>query len=210
MIRSPDSMVAGNVIQVSITVRPEASNVLGAIHVWRKGGEFGHADELMKFCPAPGCLGLFQDSFHLTGADADLVDQNEHISAWPAVIRAQYETWYTMKVACDECGLVSVRQELPDTYGFNMPTARIAERMSRFFHKLGGDADAYLVRTTTCGKFHEARAELMSPMCKGGTYQGLLDAARAREGAFYPLKQIVRDTASGGSLVKRFKAFLEA
>ena len=61
-----EDIVANYIIQVNLVFRKGVINRLGSFNVWKKGGTFGKADELMKFCSATKCLGTFSDSFVLT------------------------------------------------------------------------------------------------------------------------------------------------
>jgi len=211
MIVDPEKAVAKYLIQVSVTFKPGSMNVLGVFHLWKKSGLFGSADELMKFCPSSGCSGFFMDSFEIPMQYMDKVDTNKDMTEWPIEVQNLYAGWHRQKVVCLDCKSATIREQLPDSYGFNMPIDRIAERTSRFFAKLGGDADIYLVRSHAAGKFQEARATLYDPMVGSGKqYSSTLDEARKRDSVFYPLTSIIRDTAGGSPLSSRFKALLEA
>ena len=132
-------------------------NMLGSFHVWKKAsGGFGNADELLKFCAAGGCKGLFSDTFTLPSEALRIIGE-ENIAEpakWPREYQALYENWYVSPVICSVCGNIEIRENLPDTYGFNMPSQRIAKRMSEFFSDLGGLTDVYLVRTKENKVFH--------------------------------------------------------
>ena len=211
MIVDPNNAVAKYLIQVSVTFKPDSMNVLGAFHLWKKGGLFGNADEMMKFCPAIGCSGFFGDSFEIPMMYMYKIDTNKDITEWPIEVQNLYEGWHRQKVICPECGTVTIREQLPDSYGFNMPTDRIAERTARFFAKLGGDADIFLVRAHDAGKFQKARSTLYDPMAGAGkSYEATLKEARKRDSVFYSLASIIKDTAGGSPLSSRFKALLEA
>jgi hypothetical protein len=156
-------------------------------------------------------LGFHSDSFALTEAEGErLVDKEGHVDTWPIDLQAKYHNWYQLPVLCSMCGTIGVREELPDSYGFNMQPAKIAERMAQFFTALGGVADIYMVRTKKDLAFQKAREELYSADHNFSRYRKTLESARDRDCVYYPLRSIIKDTAGGGDLVSRFKALLEA
>tara|TARA_B100000131_G_scaffold221323_1_gene212861 strand:+ start:44735 stop:45379 length:645 start_codon:yes stop_codon:yes gene_type:complete len=211
-ILDPNNAVADYVIQVSTVFRPNTSNRLGSFNLWSKGGWFGQADELLKFCPANGCLGFHSDSFSLTEQEAERIGDltQGEVSKWPLDLQAKYHNWYELPVVCDLCGTIGIRENLPDSYGFNMDTTKIANRMAQFYTALGGLADIYMVRTKKDMVFQKAREELYSTDYSFNRYRKTLESARDRDCVYYPLKSIIKDTASGGDLAKRFKALLDA
>ena len=152
IVGTPDEVVAKYVIQVSITYRKSSKvNHLGAFHVFKKAGWFGHADQLLKWCPHGNCTGLINDSFRLTNAqileigEANMADTNK----WPQKYRDLYDNWYKSPSMCSKCGKYCGSMEsLPDSYGFNMPYQQIAERLAQLYYQLGSDCDLYLVRQT--------------------------------------------------------------
>ena len=212
MIIDPTVIVADYVIQVSTVFRPKTANILGSFHVWKKGGWFGNADELMKFCPAMGCKGLFSDSFELPDEVVDKIgkDNIDNIPAWPKKYQVMYENWFVSPVMCPECGQIEIRENLPDTYGFNMEALQIGERMAEFFSLLGGTTDVYMVRTKEKSLFHKAKDMLHGSDYRFSEYKKTLEQARERDCVFYPLKSIINDTTNGSDLARRFKALLEA
>ena len=108
------------------------------------------------------------------------------------------------------CGTICTREALPDSYGFNMDSGKIAKRLHDFFTLLSGSADVYMVRTKEDAAFHKARQELQSVDGSFSKYKRMLENARDRDCVFYPLKSIMKDTSAGGDLTKRFKALIEA
>ena len=209
VILDPNNVIAEHIIQVSTVHRPGTSNILGSFHLWKKAGMFGKGDELLKFCPANGCLGFFSDVFTMSEAEAELVG-NGDINTWPPELQQKYDKWYSLPVICPLCGTVSIRENLPDSYGFNMQSSKIADRMAQFFNLLHGSADIYMVRTKKNSEFQRARQYLYSQDRSFLKYQKKIEDARDRDCAFYSLKSILKDTVGGGDLQKRFKAFIEA
>lgn len=204
-------IVAQYVLQVNLTFRPKAVNTLGSFNIWRKNSLFGSSDELMKFCPANGCAGFFRDSFHLTpGEIKKLQDEFQDDAAdpakWPREIQMKYATWFQQPVICPECHVVAIREQLPDSYGFNMSKDRIADKMAMFFDKLENSADIYMVRTKEDMAFQKAKQELLGDQRR---YAKLLDKARDRDSVYYGLKDIIRDTATANK-VGRFRSLLGA
>ena len=212
-ILDPNNIVADYVIQVSTVFRPNTINKLGSFNLWEKGGWFGKADELMKFCAANACLGFHSDKFSLTEEEARRIkgDPAEtSIGDWPADLIHKYNNWFDQPTICPVCGNICIREQLPDSYGFNMPNQKIAERMAQFYTALGGLADIYMVRTKENKLFHKARENLYSADHNFAQYRKTLEKARDRDCVYYPLRSIISDTAGGGDLVSRFKALLEA
>ena len=208
---SPNEVVAKYLLQVNIIHKPsKAGEITGSFNIWRKGGWFGHGDDLMKFCPTHGCQGVFDYIFMLTTEEEDRLDGEELVSRWPVDIRTRHENWHNELVTCPVCEVASPRFLLADSYGFRMSAGRIAERMTQIFRRLDSNADIYLVRTKHDGMFQRAKAELHdSTNYNKGAYKNLLDKARDREQAFYPLKKIIKDSM-GGNLSMRFKAMVLA
>lgn len=200
-------IVAKYVLQVSLVHKPRSMNVLGSFMLWRKGGLFGHADELMKLCGTTGCRGFFRDSFYLTREEKEELGENaEDPSKWPATAQNRYNNWFQMQVVCPLCGALDVRENLPDSYGFNMSLDRIAIRMADFFQLMDHEADVYMVHNKNEQGFQKARMELQGDQKR---YVRLLDQARERDCVYYGLKDIMRDTAAAG-LEGRFRSLLGA
>ena len=213
LIITPDDAVADYIIQVSLTHRIGTANIRGAFHIWKKGGWFGSADELLRFCPAHGCTTVLKDAFIPTLTERNMIAQYGMLdpSQWPAHVRFAMEGWYRKKVSCGCGAKPTAREDLPDTYGFNMDADRIAKRMEGFYQALSSSADIYLVRTKEEGAFQKARNLLYSQEGrKFDNYKKELERARDRECVFYPMKGIIRDTSTGADLRKRFKALVEA
>ena len=204
-----DDTVAEYVLQVNTVFRPNTMNVLGSFQVWRKGSTFGFGDDLMRFCPANGCLGVFDFVFALTEDEVTRIDGQERVDLWPHDIKARHDNWYESMVVCPKCHLASPRFMLADSYGFNMPLKKIAKKMAEIFQELDRNADVYMVRTKEDGVFQKARQELYSADYNPLRYEKLVDKARDRDQVLYPLKKIIKD-AHSGSPEKRFLAILRS
>ena len=205
-----DTVIAKKLLQVNVIHRPnKQGNVLGSFNVWRKAGMFGSGDDMMKFCPANGCLGIFDYIFTLTEAEAEKVADIDKPSDWPPELQLKHDTWHESMVRCPVCKLESPRCLLADSYGFNMTIDKISERMAQLFQSMGGDADIYLVRSKHNRMFGKAREELYSADMSLTRYNKKLAQARDREKVFYPLTKIIKDTSIGG-LTSKFKALLRA
>lgn len=209
VILTPEELVADYIIQVSTVFKPGRANILGSFNLWKKAGFFGKGDELLKFCPKNGCKGFFTDTFSLSEREAELCGDG-NVSSWPVEIRNRYENWFQLPVMCGSCGTLCTRERLPDSYGFNMESQKIAERMAEFFTLLGGSADVYMVRTKEDGLFQKARQDLYSVDSSFNKYKKRIENARDRDCVFYSLKSIMKDTVGGSDLTKRFKALIEA
>lgn len=199
--------IANHFIQVNLTYKKGVSNVLGNFQIWRKGGSFGFGDSLMHFCPRNGCTGLIDFSFYLEEAEAERVDGEENISKWPLDLQQKHDQWYNLMVACPKCHESAPRCMYVDSYFFNMVPSRIADRMIQLFEELDHDSDVFLVRSKEEGMFQKAKLELTSVNANLDEHARLLARGRDREQAFYPLKKLKQDVASG-SLHGRFLSLL--
>jgi hypothetical protein len=204
-----DQPIAEYVLQVNTVFRPKTVNVLGSLQVWRKGALFGFGDDLMRFCPSHGCLGTFNFVFALTDSEIERVDGEDHISKWPADIKARHDNWYHTMVTCPKCHVSSPRALLADSYGFNLPLNKIASKMARLFGELDRNADIYMVRTKEDRLFHKAKEHLHSQDFNRDHYNKLVEKARDRDQILYPLHKVIKD-AHSGSVQKRFLAMLRA
>lgn len=217
MILTPENMTAKFLLQVTLTYRKGTINRIGSLHVFKKGGWFGHADHLLKWCPHGTCTGLISDSFNLTPAQMAEIgdDKIDDPSKWPLKYRYLYENWYQSPTVCPKCGKPCKSIEsLPDSYGFNLPDDRIAKKMEMMFHQLGGDCDVYLVRNKHNLGYQKAR--LLRKDASISKVQGQIQSEaelakmRAdREKVYYPLKTILADS-SGGGVDSAFKSLLGA
>lgn len=211
MLALQEEAVAAFVLQVNLVHRPGVQSILGSFNLWKKGGWFGKADELFKFCTVGGCVGFMSDTFSLSEREAAILgDAAGEIHRWPPYLRLRYDTWYQQPAVCPACQHVEIREELADSYGFNMTPDRIARRMCQLFDALNRDADIYLVRTKKHNIFQQAQAELNSPDRKYSKYFQMLEDGRDRESVLYPLKKLIADTADAGSPEGRFKALVKA
>ena len=216
-IQTPDEITAKHLIQVTLTYRKNTLNRLGAFHVFEKGGWFGHADQMMRFCPHGTCMGVIPMRFTLTDAQQKEIgeDKLDDPYQWPIKYQILYQNWYGSAVICPECGKVcEPLQSLPDSYGFNLPEDRIADKMETLFRSLGGDCDVYLVRNKHHLGWHkqkdlakDASISTAQRRIQSETQRELLRSSR--EKVFYPLKNIISETG-GDSVSARFKALLGA
>ena len=208
--------LAGHVIQINLVHRPgHKINVLASFNVWRKGGSFGFADDLLRFCNTPRCLGLFDYDFTLTEAEVehikkhikDVFGYNDIVlegsaDFWPEDLKNRHNTWYEQTVLCPKCGAAAVRQDLCDSYVMNHTLDMIATRATDLYYELEADADFYLVRTKKSHLIHQANAELRETVKPDmERYARLLDEAKQQEKVFYSNMQVSRDSANG-KLVK--------
>lgn len=196
-------------IQVSLIYKPKRANIFGSFTVWRKEGRFGFSDEIMKFCPTHGCLGVLPYTLTVSEEELSRFNPEDPIADWPEDIRLKHDNWHTDLVACPKCKTMCPREQLADTYMFNLTPGKIAERMAQLFRELGSDADIYLVRSVHGNMFTKAKEELKSANRNVTAYNKMLGRARRREQAFYPLKRIILD-AQNSTVEKRFLALVKA
>lgn len=217
MLLNPEEITAKYVLQVTLTYRKGTMNRVGSLHVFKKGGWFGHADHLLKWCPHGACTGLISDTFRLTDAQVSEIgmDKIDDPTQWPLRYRYLYENWYQSPTVCPKCGKPCKSIEsLPDSYGFNLPDDRIAKKMEKMFHQLEGNCDVYLVRNKH--NLGYQRAKLLRKDASISKVQGQIQSEAelakmrsSREKVFYPLKTILADSGLGG-VDTAFKALLGA
>jgi hypothetical protein len=100
---------------------------------------------------------------------------------------------------CRHCQRGVVSNKLGQIYYMNATPQKIAEKLVTVFRQLGSNADIYI-------KFHKTDIRYVAMLRAKGP-----DVARKLKGMnIYPLKNILKDTASGADLAGRFKAFLTA
>lgn len=204
--------VASHIVQVTLThTTNQLRNYMGTLTVWKKrGGRFGFSDELLWFCPTHGCLGMFESSFTLSEDEAHRLDGKEDIRDWPEDLRQKYINWNTSQVSCTQCGNITTRDQLADSYFFNNTVDKVAVTVSRMWDKLEGDADVLIVRNKQAGMFAAAKQELYDPM-RGSLdkYTKMLEQARDREMALYTMVQINKDSRTK-STTKCIEGFLRS
>jgi hypothetical protein len=217
MLITPENATAKSLIQVTLTYRKNTLNRLGAFHVFQKGGWFGHADQLLKWCPHGTCTGLISDNFKLTQEQVNDIgeDKISDTNQWPIKYKFLYDNWYSSPTVCPKCNLFCKSMEsLPDSYGFQLPEDRIAKKMASLFYELGGDCDIYLVRNKqymgyTKAKEHRDDNSTSSVSRQVRSEAQLARMRAGREKVFYPLKSILADS-SGTDVSAVFKSLLGA
>ena len=217
IIDSPEQAVAKYLIQLTLTYRKNTINRLGTLHVFEKGGWFGHADQLMRWCEHGSCMGVIPMRFRLTNEQVMEIgeDNLNDPTSWPFQYQMLYKNWYSAPTVCPLCGKpCSSIESLPDSYGFNLPDDKIAEKMGKLFHQLGGDCDVYLVRNKHHLGWHKQKAIAKDASISAGQRAVQSEAQmemlrNSREKVFYPLKTIISETG-GSDVVTRFKALLGA
>jgi len=206
-----DDLIAKHVIQINLMFKPKSMNKLGSFNVWRKSGWFGKADELMGFCPANGCLGVVPEKLPITNEEYEILHKNPNDpSKWPKKVYQTMAHYYQSAVTCPVCHTMAIRETLPDSYGFNMSARQISERAEQLFNQLGRDADFLLIRSKENAAFQKAKDYLFSVNRRKDVYAKKLETARDQDMVFYPLKKIIADTASGGSIARRVQSLIEA
>lgn len=96
--------------------------------------------------------------------------------------------------ACEKRRMIK-SEELTSTLLVNLSTEKIANLVASWFRKLDNDADIYV-------KYHPTDIRYKAMEAAEG-----LDKARMLRGlTIYPLKNIIKDTANGASIEKRFLA----
>lgn len=98
---------------------------------------------------------------------------------------------------CPNCQRGIVANKLGQIYYMNATAQKIAEKLVEIFHRLEAKADILL-------KFHKTDIRYIAMERAKGP-----EVARKLKGmAIYPLRNIIKDTATGADLTKRFKAFI--
>lgn len=205
--------VAKYAIQVSTQKRPKQSDVLTSIHLWRKAGYFGTADEMMRVCPLPVCKGVLTEPFEFTLAEKEWFDRwgmdpNE-FEQWPIEAKQRLDRWHSAKVACPSCGHVAVRDRFADTYGLNAPYDRIATAVEAFLVELQYDADIFMMIAKNPTHLNRAKANYQITKDHKEYFAGL-EKGRERYEVLYRKCDISRDIAAGGTVHGRIVALLKA
>lgn len=98
---------------------------------------------------------------------------------------------------CKGCGKMMNAELLTNMKIGNVTTQALAQECTKLFRQLGSNADIYL-------KFHKSDIHYIAmERAKGPEV-----AARLKGMHIYPLKNILKDTAHGADVTKRFLAFL--
>lgn len=98
---------------------------------------------------------------------------------------------------CPNCQLAINAELLTNMKRGLVTTQALVDEVERLFRQLGSNADIYV-------KYHKLDARYIAMERAKGPHV----AARLKGMHIYPLKNILKDTASGASLAGRFKAFL--
>jgi len=199
------------VVQVTLQYKKKNSAVRGALQFWRKDGSFGAADEILRMCAAPNCKGVIRDTFAFTPAEQETVlkTKPETIDAWPPSAKLRYLSWHTQLVACPRCGNLCIRDDLPDSWGFQTTLDKTAELIEDFFRELDSDADIYMVIARYSDGLKKAKHN-HSIVGDVAIYDKELKVARQQYKVHYALDRILKDVSSGASLQSRIKAMITA
>lgn len=100
---------------------------------------------------------------------------------------------------CPNCGMTISMDRAASMQVVRLPTKALAEKVEKMFRSLKDNADIYV-------KFHKTDVHYLA-MEKA---KGRETAKRLKGMHIYPLKNIIKDTASGADLVGRIHAFLTA
>ena len=102
-------------------------------------------------------------------------------------------------VMCPHCKMMLNAEAITDKRSGSFSNQNLAKELVKMFHQLSSNADIYL-------KYHKTDVHYIAmERAKGPDV-----AARLKGMAIYPLKNILKDTASGADLGKRFNAFLSS
>ena len=193
MILSNDEP-ANYVIEVILANRPTGENYFGSIQVFKVAGSFGYGDQLLALCPTHGCMGMFPLEFSIP-PEFDIYEGTGY-AGWPLALQNIYDTWYVTMVTCHHCGVPCAREQLADSYGFQLPINRLADRIARFLDVLNFDADIYLVRNTSKTKLQDASRMIRSGRTSDDVIPSTLNEARKREQAILTKSKLAADSAT--------------
>ena len=205
------------VIQVNLTHRVKRIEQLGSVQVWKIKDRFGISDDLMFFCQEHGCLGLHDPTFVFKDRDTEVIQALEDelgatptVSQWPKGLRDRYNGHWSAHVMCPICSNMAVREDLPDTYNFQMPYSAIAVLLAEFYRGLSSSAHIFLTRHKENGGFQRAIDVFRDELHSYSEYEKLRETARDREFGFYANQVIQIDLEHGRDLSKCIEAFLRA
>lgn len=168
--------------------------------MWESGKRFhGGGDEQMFWCGYPDCEKPIKSAamgvFHLVCPHCqrecflDEGSKREHVQA----LRAAAGAWRRM----------ASLPVISDSKLFKLPMSKVASVMAKIWYDLEGDADIYL-------KYHSSDIRFSLDDSSVKIEDGLNNARSNRSPMIYPLKNILKDTASGAELTRRFLAMITA
>jgi hypothetical protein len=162
---------------------------VAAISVFESGKHLnGDGDEMMYIC-AQRDRGLALNAPNVQ--DTEIVRGTEGCGKF--IPGRNVQNGVAMCV-CEKKRMMS-SEELTSTLLVNLTTEKIANLVANWFRKLNNDADIYV-------KYHPTDIRYKAMESSEG-----LDKARSLRGlTIYPLKNIIKDTANGASIEKRFFA----
>lgn len=205
--------VARHTIQVTLEYRPRQFNILAVIQLWRKGGYFGTADEMLRLCPMTKCKGVLLDTFEMTDIEREWFDQTGidpmEVELWPVETRARLDNWHGMHVLCPKCGAYEIRDRFSDSYVLNNTRDKIADAVEAFAAGFNYDCDVFMVVPKQTAALSKAKADFESHK-DHGQYLRALDKGRERYEVFYSKRDIMRDIAAGKTMRSCIIALLRA
>jgi hypothetical protein len=166
---------------------------VAAVSVFESGMHLnGDGDELMYIC-AQRDKGLALNAPNVK--DSEIIRGQEGCGKF--IPGKNLQNGVAMCV-CEKQRMIS-SEELTSTVLVNLTTERIANLVANWFRKLDNNADIYV-------KYHPTDIRYKAMESAEG-----LDKARSLRGlTIYPLKNIIKDTANGASIEKRFFALFTA
>jgi hypothetical protein len=151
----------------------------GSIVVFRSGSALhGGGDEVVYPCVDPLCPGFIPTELIVTAVG---------------------------KAGCPKCQRVWEQDRLREMFLAVLPAQKWAFVLSRFFVRLGHDADLYLKSAPI-----DIRKNTMAEKEKDHGGMKLAIARTRRQSVIYPLDRIYKDLSNGANLEQRFKAFVTA
>lgn len=152
----------------------------------------------------PGALVMFLSGSALSGG-GDQIVYPCYYDDCPGIMLPKYFNNLNTKAYCPVCKRIFKADTLKEVRLFNLPPSKWATVITRYFIRLGHDADIYLKSTPINIKLNTLN-ELEK--FRGGE---TIDKARLeRVPVLYPLKNIYTDLKAGADIEKRFLAFVTA
>ena len=155
---------------------------LGVITLWESGGQLhGGGDGAIGLCPG----------------------KREGVNDCEGIIPSSCITSYD--VVCPQCRMAWKSSQVPNMYIARLNMHDWAEVIYKYFMKLGRNADIYLKYAP--GDIQPATFKELAKPLEGDILRNVRQKRILR---IYPIANIIKDTAAGADILKRFYAFLTA
>jgi len=224
--RSQDSDWEEYVLQVSLMHQPNRQVTLGSFILWQTaGGKALHGDQLVRWCPAHGCMGaVMAGGYELTPDENERIRQLEQVyhevepgsevdpSLWPMDIQQRVNGYWSEKVRCPCCQVEFTREDYASDFMFRASYQKIAQKMAEIWRiLLHSSASVFMVKHKQDLGYQKALEALKSPDFSRSRYEKLLSDAQQKDDlVIFRMAAIHKQLSAGASLENIFKGFLRS